>query len=80
MVLLVGDISIMHIHKIADATYHHRQSPLRFVLMLAILFLFITLICVISSLDISIWFLILVGLTLRILFWGLTVEVNEDIV
>jgi len=48
--------------------------------MLAILFLFITLICVISGLDISIWFLILVGLTLGILFWGLTVEVNEDIV
>ena len=63
-----------------DATYRHYQSPRWFMLIVIPVFSFIILFLVtIGSFSIA-WIVILIGLIVGTLFWGLTVEVNKDII
>ena len=63
-----------------DATYRHYQSPGWFMLIVIPVFSFIILFLVtIGSFSIA-WIVILIGLIVGTLFWGLTVEVNKDII
>ena len=73
-----------------DIVYRHRQSPLWFILMIFLLILIMPLLIVILTrvtkdsdsvvAYISACFLIPFGLILLGLFYGLTVEVNRDMV
>ena len=73
-----------------DIVYRHRQSPLWFILMIFLLILIMPLLIVILTrvtkdsdsvvAYISAGFLIPFGLILWGLFYGLTIEVNRDIV
>ena len=60
-----------------DMIYHHRQFPPWWSLMIIIVF-FVPVFLL--AMDIVTWILILVGLIVASLFWGLTVEVNKDVV
>ena len=60
-----------------DMIYHHRQFPPWWSLMIIIVF-FVPVFLL--TMDIITWIVILVGLIGTSLFWGLTVEVNKDVV
>ena len=63
-----------------DTIYHHYQSPRWFMLIAAPVFSVIILFHVtIGSFSVA-WIVILIGSIVGALFWGLTVEVNKDIV
>ena len=63
-----------------DVTYRHYQSPGWFMLIVIPVFSFIILFLVtIGSFSIA-WIVILIGLIVGTLFWGLTVEVNKAII
>ena len=57
--------------------YHHRQFPPWWSLMIIIVF-FVPVFLL--AMNIITWIVILVGLIGTSLFWGLTVEVNKDVV
>jgi len=63
-----------------NVTYRHYQSPGWFMLIVIPVFSFIILFLVtIGSFSIA-WIVILIGLIVGTLFWGLTVEVNKAII
>ena len=63
-----------------DATYRHYQSPGWFMLIVIPVFSFIILFLVTTGSFSIAWIVILIGLIVGTLFWGLTVEVNKDII
>ena len=68
-------------HILSEGTaYHHYQPPRWFMLIAAPVFSVIILFhMIIGSFSIA-WIVILIGLIVGALFWGLTVEVNKDVV
>ena len=61
-----------------DIAYHHRQSPSwRVLIIISLMFLFIFIIAFHSVIA---WVSTLIVLIVATLFWGLTVEVNRDMV
>ena len=69
------------LHVLSEGTaYHHYQPPRWFMLIAAPVFSVIILFhMIIGSFSIA-WIVILIGSIVGALFWGLTVEVNKDIV
>ena len=63
-----------------DATYRHYQSPGWFMLIVIPVFSFTILFLVTTGSSSIAWIVILIGLIVGTLFWGLTVEVNKDII
>ena len=61
-----------------DIAYHHRQSPSwKVLIIISLMFLFIFIIAFHSVIA---WVSTLIVLIVATLFWGLTVEVNRDMV
>ena len=63
-----------------DTAYRHYQSPRWFMLIAAPVFSCITLFLVTTGSFSIAWTVILIGLIVGTLFWGLTVEVNKAII
>ncbi|MFP6723736.1 MAG: hypothetical protein VCF25_26230 [Candidatus Poribacteria bacterium] len=63
-----------------DTAYRHYQSPRWFMLIAAPVFSCIILFLVTNGSFSIAWTVILIGLIVGTLFWGLTVEVNKDII
>ena len=63
-----------------DTAYRHYQSPRWFMLIAAPVFSCIILFLVTTGSFSIAWTVILIGLIVGTLFWGLTVEVNKDII
>ena len=63
-----------------DIVYRHYQSPRWFMLIAAPVFSCIILFLVTTGSFSIAWIVILIGLIVGTLFWGLTVEVNKDII
>ena len=63
-----------------DTAYRHYQSPRWFMLIAAPVFSCIILFLVTTGSFSIAWIVILIGLIVGTLFWGLTVEVNKDII
>ena len=62
-----------------DATYRHYQSPGWFMLFIPVFSVIVLFHATIGSFSV-VWIVILIGLIVGTLFWGLTVEVNKDII
>ena len=63
-----------------DTIYHHYQSPRWFMLIAAPMYSCIVFFLVTTGSFSIAWTIILIGLIVGTLFWGLTVEVNKDII
>ena len=62
-----------------DATYRHYQSPGWFMLFIPVFSVIVLFLVTTGSFSV-VWIVILIGLIVGTLFWGLTVEVNKDII